>query len=113
MKKKEIKEIIILVENVINEIGELPPQVGGTPQTPQVNNTQQTPIDATVKRYNSAVNSSSSVGRAAQGINRQQQFPNVFKSWFSTLGYTPKNGTVTIANTLRAVTKAMTDLGYK
>lgn len=110
---KELNNIIMLVENVINEIGELPPQVGSTQPTAvnPVSNVNKPPAD--VQALNKAVGSASSVSKAGTRINTAQEFPEAFKSWFSGLGYTPKNGAVNTANVLRAVSKAMKELGYR
>ena len=112
--KKDIDKLIKLVENVIKEAGELPPQVGS--QQPQTSSTIQTPTykpPADVQALNKAMGTATSVIKAGQRINTAQEFPDAFKSWFSGLGYSPKNGAVNTANVLRAVTKAMKELGYR
>ena len=109
MKTNELNKIIVLVESVINEISDLPPQVA-TVVNP-VSNVNKPPAD--VQALNKAVTSATSVTRAGTRINTAQEFPDAFKSWFSTLGYTPKNGAVNTTNVLRAVSKAMKELGYR
>ncbi len=66
-----------------------------------------------VKAYGNAQQSAKSVNSRSQKIKNAIEFPDAFRIWFTSLGYTPKNNSINIARVTSEIKKVMLQLGYK
>lgn len=66
-----------------------------------------------VKSLAKANQSASSVQTASKRINTTTEFPEAFKVWFSSLGYTPDNPAISIMKVRTEVERVLRELGFK
>jgi len=92
--KKDIYNVIRLVENVIDEIDNIP-------------------ISPNVQSYDKTMNNDTFLLKASQKIRTPQEFAGAFDDWFSRLGYSPSGGTMNISKAIEDVRMVMKSKGYK
>lgn len=79
----------------------------------QTQSTETTPKNGDVKNYNKASQNAKALANKSVKINNRVEFPEAFKIWFNSLGYSPEKNNITIAMATTEIRKAMQQMGYK
>lgn len=79
----------------------------------QTQSTETTPKNGDVKNYNKASQNAKSLANKSTKINNRTEFPEAFRVWFNSLGYSPEKGNITIATALAEIRKVMAQMGYR
>lgn len=79
----------------------------------QTNNAQPDPKTGDVKNYNKASQNAKTLANKSNKINNRVEFPEAFRVWFNSLGYSPEKRNITIAMAIAEIRKVMTQMGYK
>lgn len=79
----------------------------------QAQSTEITPKTGDVKNYNKASQNAKSLANKSTKINNRVEFPEAFRVWFNSLGYSPEKGNITIAMAVAEIRKVMAQMGYR
>lgn len=74
---------------------------------------QPAPKTGDAKNYNKANQNAKLLQNKSNKINNRVEFPEAFRIWFNSLGYSPEKNNITIAMVNTEIRKVMSQLGYK
>jgi len=117
MKSCDTKRMLFEMMEKMNpdfkQINELAPVPTSLPPQSSAPTQQQPRMASDVKAVDRANKTATTVQTANKRINTATEFPQAFKLWFESLGYTPQNPAISTSRVLTEIRKAMQEMGYK